>query len=123
MPVMSHLMKVPVKIAVGSSLGVVVLSSTVGAARLWFRRSIELSDGGADCIGVCNGELFGATATKKVGGARLKILFACLVLAAAISTVLKYFGQSMVSVTFLTFAGLSLCVIAVKSAWFSASSR
>lgn len=116
MPIMSQVMGVPLKVAVGSSLGIVLLSSLVGATTYGLAGMSELGIAAVIAVGSIVGSYMGASATKYVKGAFLKMLFAMLVFVAAVSVFLKYFGQQEASFYLLISASLLLLGLALFNA-------
>ncbi|SMF32816.1 sulfite exporter TauE/SafE family protein [Pseudobacteriovorax antillogorgiicola] len=116
MPIMSQLMDMPLKVSVGSSLGIVVISSIVGATSYGFAGMSDLNMAAMIAVGSIVGSVLGATATQFVQGRRLKLMFATLVLMAAISMVFKSYGHMNLSLGILFISGFSLVLVAMTTA-------
>lgn len=97
MPVMLEVLGVPLKLAVGSSLGVVVLSSSMGALTYAMGGISNLSMALMIAVGSVTGSFLGAAATKYIQGQTLKTFFAVLVFIAALSIFLKFFDFPILS--------------------------
>jgi uncharacterized protein len=80
-PVMIYFLGVPTRVAIGSSLGVVLASSLVGLVAKLSTGQIVLSWAAALCAGALPGSWTGATVSRRLPARDLRLLLAVLVLA------------------------------------------
>jgi uncharacterized protein len=83
-PVMIYFLGVPTRAAIGSSLGVVLVSSLAGMVAKLFTGQIVLPWAAALCVGALPGSWSGATVSRRVPARGLRLLLAVLVLATAL---------------------------------------
>jgi uncharacterized membrane protein YfcA len=83
-PVMIYFLGVPTRAAIGSSLGVVLVSSLAGLAAKLSTGQIVLPWAAALCVGALPGSWSGATMSRRLPARDLRLLLAVVVLAAAL---------------------------------------
>jgi uncharacterized protein len=83
-PVMIYFLGVPTRAAIGSSLGVVLISSLAGLVAKLSTGQIVLPWAAALCVGALPGSWSGATVSRRVPARGLRLLLAVLVLATAL---------------------------------------
>jgi len=83
-PVMIYFLGVPTRAAIGSSLGVLLLSSLSGVAAKLSTGQVIVSWAAGLCVGALPGSWTGATLSRQVSARGLRLSLAALVAATAI---------------------------------------
>lgn len=107
-PVFCLVLGFPLKNAVGTSLGIVVLTSSMGAINYVAAGMSDLKLALVLAIGSMLGSYVGASLNGLVSVESLKKQFAFLVFAAAISVILKFFDHEYIGITILIISALSI---------------
>ncbi len=92
-PAMIYLLGVPTKVAVGTSLFQIAFSSALGASLHALRKNLVLWAAVSVLLGSTIGVQFGALATKRLPGAKIRFLFSLLVFTAAFAVLLKLLAK------------------------------
>ena len=119
MPIMSQVLGIPLKVSVGSSLGIVVISALAGSVSYGLAGLSDIRTALIIAVGAIGGSFLGASATQYVTGKTLKLLFAVLVICAAVSVVLKYFSYKSESFYLMSIATVILLATALTNAYMN----
>lgn len=111
LPLLIYVIGVPTITAVGTSLVVVLLTSCYGTAVYGLAGSVEWIAALIILAGSLIGVQLGVNATKYVTGMRIKILFALLLLAVAVSVFLKQINMVTMSGYLVVGSACALCLV------------
>jgi uncharacterized membrane protein YfcA len=118
-PIMVYLIGVPTRLAVGTSLVCLLLSSTSGALAYGVAGKIEYVPVIAMVLGACVGSPLGVKFSQYVHGARLRLLYAVMIILAALSVFLLQLDLVAASQGLILGAvgGMTalICLLAVKA--------
>lgn len=84
MPAMIYLLGIPTRVAVGTDLLQVIFASTVGTLTHSFKGNVDLLLACALLVGSTVGSQIGASLTGKIGGPRVRMIFAVTAFVAAL---------------------------------------
>ncbi len=97
-PALMFVIGQPMKLAVGTDLFEIIVSSTYGAFTYALKGTVELYGAMIMLLGAAVGAQIGAVATRYVFGIKMRLYFACCILGSAVSVVMKqlsyYEGQA-----------------------------
>lgn len=95
-PALMYVIGVPMKLAVGTDLFEIIVSSTYGGFTYALKGAVELYGAMIMLMGAAVGAQIGAIATRYAFGIKMRLYFACCILGSAFSVVVKqisYYDQ------------------------------
>ncbi len=122
-PVFCMVLGLPLKSAVGTSLGIVVITSSMGAVNYINAGVVDLKIAFILALGSMLGSYLGASLNHLVSVESLKKQFAFIVFAAAISVILKFFEHQYIGITILIISALSIIFTAIYQVIIALSYR
>ncbi len=112
LPILIYIVKVPTKLAVGTSIFTTFITSFSGGVGYVMAKHVDWRSVLFMIITTFLGIIIGANATEKVKSDNLKFLFAIMVFVAAVSVLFKQLGYGGISIALITgIAGVSSIII------------